>query len=60
MSIYLHPPRIGRNTEARVSYDYAHARGNFVNGVGPALPTPSQLPETFNELQISGSTYVID
>jgi MtrB/PioB family decaheme-associated outer membrane protein len=50
-SIYLQPPRIGRNTEARVSYDYAHARGNFVYGTGPALPAPSQLPETFNKLQ---------
>jgi MtrB/PioB family decaheme-associated outer membrane protein len=49
-SIYLRPPRFGR-TEARVSYDYAHARGDFVYEVGPALPPPSQLPETFNKLQ---------
>jgi MtrB/PioB family decaheme-associated outer membrane protein len=51
VSIYVTPPRIGRNTEARFSYDYAHARGDFVYAVGPALPTPSQLPQTFNKLQ---------
>ena len=51
VSIYVQPPRIGANTEARFSYDYAHARGNFVYAVGPALPPPSQLPETFNKLQ---------
>ena len=28
-SIYLYPPRIGPNTEARFAYEYAHARGNF-------------------------------
>jgi MtrB/PioB family decaheme-associated outer membrane protein len=50
-SIYLDPPRIGPNTEARFSYNYAHARGNFVYAVGPALPAPSQLPQTFNKLQ---------
>ena len=51
VSVYLHPPRIGRNTETRLSWDYSYARGKFVYGVGPALPTPSQLPETFNKLQ---------
>src|SRR5688572_24266880 len=51
VSFYIQPPRIGRNTEARLSYDYAYARGNFVYGVGPALPSPSQLPQTFNKLQ---------
>jgi MtrB/PioB family decaheme-associated outer membrane protein len=51
ISFYVQPPRIGANTEARFSYDYSHARGNFVYAVGPALPTPSQLPETFNKLQ---------
>ena len=51
VSFYVEPPRIGANTEARFSYDYAHARGNFVYNVGPALPTPSQLPQTFNKLQ---------
>ena len=51
ISVYLHPPRIGRNTETRLSYDYAYARGNFVYEVGPALPPPSQLPRTFNKLQ---------
>ena len=50
-SIYVSPPRIGANTETRLSYEYAHARGNFVYVVGPALPPPAQLPETFNKLQ---------
>ena len=47
----MYPPRIGANTEVRFAYEYAHARGNFVYQVGPALPPPSQLPETFNKLQ---------
>jgi MtrB/PioB family decaheme-associated outer membrane protein len=50
-SIYASPPRIGGNTEVRLAYEYAHARGNFFYEVGPALPPPSQLPETFNKLQ---------
>jgi MtrB/PioB family decaheme-associated outer membrane protein len=50
VSLYVQPPRFG-DTEARFSYDYAHARGNFVYEVGPALAQPSQLPETFNKLQ---------
>jgi MtrB/PioB family decaheme-associated outer membrane protein len=50
-SLYVTPPRIRDNTEVRLAYEYAHARGNFVYEVGPALPTPSQLPETFNKLQ---------
>jgi MtrB/PioB family decaheme-associated outer membrane protein len=51
VSFYIEPPRIGRNTEARFSYEYAHARGNYVYEVGSALPPPSQLPQTFNKLQ---------
>jgi MtrB/PioB family decaheme-associated outer membrane protein len=50
-SIYASPPRIGENTEVRVAYEYANARGSFFYEVGPALPPPSQLPETFNKLQ---------
>jgi MtrB/PioB family decaheme-associated outer membrane protein len=50
-SIYAMPPRIGRNTEARVSYDYSHAEGSNFYGVGSALPAPSQLPNVFNKLQ---------
>ena len=50
-SIYAMPPRIGRNTEARVSYDYSHAEGSYFYGVGSALPAPSQLPNVFNKLQ---------
>jgi hypothetical protein len=50
--VYVHPPRVG-NTEARLSYDYAHSRGSYVYGVVPGgpLPPPSQLPEVFNKLQ---------
>ena len=51
VSFYIEPPRIGRNTEARFSYEYAHARGNYVYEVGSGLPPPSQLPQTFNKLQ---------
>jgi MtrB/PioB family decaheme-associated outer membrane protein len=50
ISVYVTPPRFG-NTEARFSYDYAHARGDFFYTVGSALPPPSQLPQTFNKLQ---------
>jgi hypothetical protein len=50
-AIYVQPPRITVNTETRLSYEYAHARGNIVYDVGTALPTPSQLPQTFNKLQ---------
>jgi len=52
-SIYLTPPRIGRRTEARLSYDYAYSYGNYVYAVVPngPLPAPSQLPEVFNKLQ---------
>jgi hypothetical protein len=50
-SFYVQPPRFRTNTEARFSYEYAHARGNYVYVVGPALPPPAQLPETFNKLQ---------
>ena len=49
-SLYLTPPVIWK-TETRISYEYAHSRSNFFYAVGPALPTPSQLPETFNKLQ---------
>ena len=51
ISVYVQPPPIGRETEARLWYDYSHARGNFVYVVGPALPAPNQLPETYNKLQ---------
>jgi len=51
VSFFIEPPRIGRNTEARFSYEYAHARGNYFYEVGAALPPPSQLPETYNKLQ---------
>ena len=50
-SVYVNPPRIGTKTEMRVSYDYAYAYGDYFYTVGPALPTPSQLPETYNKLQ---------
>jgi hypothetical protein len=47
------PPRIGRNTEARISYDFSHAEGSYLYTVVPGgpLPPPSQLPNVFNKLQ---------
>jgi hypothetical protein len=52
-SIYAFPPKFGRGTEARLSYDYGYAEGSYVYGVVPGgpLPTPSQLPTVFNKLQ---------
>jgi MtrB/PioB family decaheme-associated outer membrane protein len=52
-SIYLWPPRIGPNTEARVSYDYSYAKGSYFYAVvpgGPLVP-PNQLPDVYNKLQ---------
>jgi Putative outer membrane beta-barrel porin, MtrB/PioB len=52
-SIYASPPRIGENTEARVSYDYSYAEGGYLYTVVPGgpLPPPSQLPNVYNKLQ---------
>jgi MtrB/PioB family decaheme-associated outer membrane protein len=52
-AIYAMPPRIGRNTEARVSYDFGRAEGSYLYTVVPGgpLPPPSQLPNVFNKLQ---------
>jgi MtrB/PioB family decaheme-associated outer membrane protein len=52
-SIYATPPRIGRNTEVRFSYDFSDARGNNVYAIpaGSPIVTPNQLPEVFNKLQ---------
>jgi MtrB/PioB family decaheme-associated outer membrane protein len=52
-SIYAMPPRLGRNTEARISYDFSHAEASYFYGVVPGgpLPAPSQLPNVFNKLQ---------
>ncbi len=52
-SIYATPPRIGRNTEARLAYDISDARGDYLYTTVPGgpLPAPSQLPEVFNKLQ---------
>jgi MtrB/PioB family decaheme-associated outer membrane protein len=52
-SIYATPPRFGKNTEARVSYDFSYAEGNYLYGIvaGGPLPTPSQLPKVYNKLQ---------
>jgi MtrB/PioB family decaheme-associated outer membrane protein len=53
ISIYAWPPRIGRNTEARVSYDYSHAKATSLYAIVPGGPLtpPNQLPEVFNKLQ---------
>jgi MtrB/PioB family decaheme-associated outer membrane protein len=52
-SIYATPPRIGANTEARVSYDYSFAEGSYFYRVVPGGPLtpPNQLPNVFNKLQ---------
>jgi len=52
-SIYLTPPRIGPNTEVRLTYDYSNAQGSYLYGVVPGgpLPAPSQLPNVYNKLQ---------
>ena len=52
-SLYLTPPRMGRNTEARFGYDYSDARANYVYGIAPGSPLvpPNQLPEAYNTLQ---------
>jgi hypothetical protein len=52
-SIYASPPRLGASTEARVSYDYSHARGRYFYAIVPGGPLtpPNQLPDVFNKLQ---------
>ncbi len=52
-SIYATPPRIGRNTEVRFSYDYSHANASnlYTIPAGSPIPTPNQLPDVFNKLQ---------
>jgi hypothetical protein len=52
-SIFVNPPRIGRKTEMRVSYDFSYAEGNYLYTIpaGSPIPTPNQLPEVFNKLQ---------
>jgi hypothetical protein len=52
-SIYAWPPRISQNTEARVSYDYGHAKGDYLYATVPGGPLtpPNQLPQVFNKLQ---------
>jgi MtrB/PioB family decaheme-associated outer membrane protein len=52
-SIYITPPKFGPNTEARLSYDFSYAEGNYLYTVAPGgpLPPPSQLPKVYNKLQ---------
>ena len=52
-SIYASPPRLGRNTDVRFSYDFSHAAGNNVYTIpaGGPIPAPNQLPEVVNKLQ---------
>jgi MtrB/PioB family decaheme-associated outer membrane protein len=52
-SIYANPPRIGRNTEIRVAYDFSHAKGNYFYTIpaGSPITKPNQLPDVFNKLQ---------
>jgi len=52
-SLYATPPKIGENTEARISYDYSYALGSYLYGVVPGgpIPAPNQLPDVYNKLQ---------
>ncbi len=52
-SIFVTPPRIGPNTEVRVTYDFSHAAGDnvYTIPVGSPITAPNQLPEVFNKLQ---------
>ncbi|MGH9147577.1 MAG: MtrB/PioB family outer membrane beta-barrel protein, partial [Vicinamibacterales bacterium] len=52
-SIYAIPPKIGENTEVRLSYDFSYAEGSYFYTVVPGgpLPPPSQLPDVYNKLQ---------
>jgi hypothetical protein len=52
-SLYLTPPRIGRQTETRIGYNYSDARANYIYGIAPGSPLvpPNQLPEAYNTLQ---------
>jgi MtrB/PioB family decaheme-associated outer membrane protein len=52
-SIYVTPPRIGRNTEIRLSYDFSYAEGSYLYAVptGSPIPAPNQLPNVYNKLQ---------
>jgi MtrB/PioB family decaheme-associated outer membrane protein len=53
ISIYATPPRIGRNTEIRASYDYSYAKGRYFYAIAPGSPLtpPNQLPDVYNKLQ---------
>jgi len=52
-SIFATPPRIGPNTEVRITYDFSHAAGDNVYTIpaGSPITKPNQLPEVFNQLQ---------
>ena len=52
-SLYAAPPRFGRNTEARVSYDFSYAEGSYLYAIPPGSPLtpPNQLPNVYNKLQ---------
>jgi hypothetical protein len=53
VSLFVTPPRIGRDTEVRFSYDYSHAEGSYFYTIPAGSPTapPNQLPNVFNTLQ---------
>ena len=52
ISLYLTPPRIGQDTEARLVYDYSDARAEYFYAIPPGSPLvqPNQLPEAYNTL----------
>ena len=53
VSIYITPPKLGRRTEARLSYDYSFAKGSYLYTIVPGGPLtpPNQLPDVYNKLQ---------
>ena len=53
VSIYAAPPRVGRNTEIRVAYDFSYAEGNYLYAIpaGSPITAPNQLPDVYNRLQ---------
>jgi len=52
-SIFVTPPRIGPNTEVRITYDFSHAAGDnlYTIPAGSPITPPNQLPEVYNQLQ---------
>ena len=57
-SLYATPPRFGRNTEARLAYDWSDARGDYCMASCPAAPCRSRrsFPKCSTSCSSSTST----